>query len=92
VTHLDAPRRLAYTWKSDKVDTFVEWTLQPTPSGTRVELVHSGFKGIGQTILRKFMMGPGWARMLEKVLPGVIARVGPDGFAAGSPKARCAHT
>ena len=92
VTHLEPPRRLAYTWKSDKVNTFVEWTLQSTPSGTRVELVHSGFKGIGQTILRKFMMGPGWSRMLEKVLPGVIARVGPDGFVPGSPKTDCAHS
>jgi uncharacterized protein YndB with AHSA1/START domain len=86
VTRLEPPRCLAYTWKSDKVDTVVEWTLQPTASGTRVELVHSGFKGVGQTILRKFMMGPGWSRMLENVLPGVIARVGPEGFVPGSPK------
>jgi uncharacterized protein YndB with AHSA1/START domain len=75
VTEVDPPRRLAYTWKSDKVDTVVTWTLHPTPEGTRLELVHSGFKGVTQTILRKFMMGPGWSRMMEKVLPGIIDRL-----------------
>ena len=30
VTRLEPPRHLAYTWKSDKVDTVVEWTLEPT--------------------------------------------------------------
>jgi len=80
VTRLEPPRRLAYTWKSDKVDTLVEWTLHPTAEGTRLELVHSGFRGVGQTILRKFMMGPGWSRMLEKKLPEIIGRVTSSGF------------
>jgi uncharacterized protein YndB with AHSA1/START domain len=91
VTCVDRPRRLSYTWKSDKVDTVVEWTLQQTADGTRVELVHSGFKGVGQTILRKFMMGPGWSRMLEKALPGIIERVSPAGFVPDKPKTDCVH-
>jgi len=90
VTRVEAPRRLAYTWKSDKVDTLVEWTLEPTAAGTRVALHHSGFRGIGQTILRKFMMGPGWSRMLEKKLPGIIERVTPAGFAPGIATEGCA--
>ena len=90
VTRVEAPRRLAYTWKSDKVDTLVEWTLEPTAAGTRVALHHSGFRGIGQTILRKFMMGPGWSRMLEKALPGIIERVTPAGFSPGIAKERAA--
>ena len=89
VIRVEAPRRLAYTWKSDKVDTVVEWTLEPTATGTRVALHHSGFRGIGQTILRKFMMGPGWSRMLEKVLPGIIERVTPAGFSPGIAKEDC---
>lgn len=84
VTEVDPPRRLAYTWKSDKVDTHVTWTLHPTTAGTRLELVHSGFKGIGQTILRKLMMGPGWSRMLEKTMPGILDRVTPSGFVPGT--------
>jgi uncharacterized protein YndB with AHSA1/START domain len=91
VTRIEPYTRLAYTWKSDKVDTVVEWSLQPTAKGTRLELVHSGFKGVGQTILRKFMMGPGWSRMLEKVLPGIIDRVSDAGFAAGPAKEGCAR-
>ena len=91
VTWLEPPKRLSYTWRSDKVDTVVDWSLQPTAKGTRLELVHSGFKGVGQTILRKFMMGPGWSRMLEKVLPAIIDRVSADGFAAGQAKEGCAH-
>ena len=75
VTEVDPPRRLAYTWKSDKVDTLVTWTLHATPEGTRLELVHAGFKGVTQTILRKFMMGPGWSRMMEKTLRGIIERL-----------------
>ena len=75
VTALDPPRRLAYSWKSGNVDTVVTWTLTATAQGTRLELLHSGFKGAGQTILRKFMMGPGWSRMLETKLPGILERI-----------------
>jgi uncharacterized protein YndB with AHSA1/START domain len=75
VVELDPPRRLAYTWKSGQVETVVTWSLQPTPRGTRLELVHSGFRGVGQTILRKLMMGPGWNRMLERTFPRVVERM-----------------
>ena len=68
----------------------MEWTLEPTATGTRVALLHSGFRGVGQTILRKFMMGPGWNRMLDKVLPGIIERVSPDGFVPALAKEACA--
>ena len=91
VTRLEPPCRLAYTWKSDKVDTLVQWTLHATPIGTRVEFEHSGFSGVGQTILRKFMMGPGWNRMLQKVLPGIIDRVTPSGFVPGRAKEECSN-
>ncbi len=93
VTAVEPPRHLVYTWNNDKVHTIVEWTLHPTANGTRVELVHSGFTGVSQTILRKFMMGPGWSRMLEKVLPGVIERVTSDSSdVLGIAKAGCATT
>jgi uncharacterized protein YndB with AHSA1/START domain len=40
-------KRLSYTWRSgpasSPLDTVVTWTLTPTPSGTRLELEHSGF-------------------------------------------------
>jgi hypothetical protein len=40
--------------------------------------------------LRTFIMGPGWSRMLEKVLPGVIDRVAADGIAPGVVREACA--
>ena len=41
----DAPRKLSYTWVvGDMLDTVVTFTLTPTPSGTRLSLVQSGFK------------------------------------------------
>lgn len=73
VIELQPPRRLAYTWKSDKVDTVLTWTLHPTAKGTRLELVHSGFKGVGQLVLRKLILGPGWRRMLDGSLPNALA-------------------
>src|SRR6267142_6041319 len=69
VTELTPPRRLSYTWKSDKIDTRVTWTLEPAASGTRVVLEHAGFRGVGGYMLRKFILGPGWKRMLGKKLP-----------------------
>ena len=86
VTEIAPPRRLAYSWKSDKVDTHVSWTLEAAAGGTRLLLEHSGFKGAGQFLLRKLIMGPGWKKMLDKKLPLVIAgeRVEPSCATANS--------
>jgi uncharacterized protein YndB with AHSA1/START domain len=91
VTELTPPRRLAYTWASDKVDTRVSWTLEPTNEGTRLVLEHSGFKGVGQFLLRKLIMGPGWKNMLEKKLPQVIQRITSNGFALEPSIGGCSH-
>jgi len=40
----EAPRKLSYTWVVGDMDTVVTFTLAPTASGTRLSLVHSGFK------------------------------------------------
>jgi uncharacterized protein YndB with AHSA1/START domain len=42
---IEARRKLSYTWGvAWGVDTVVTFTLTPTASGTRLSLVHSGFK------------------------------------------------
>ena len=41
---IEAQRKLSYTWVVGKMDTVVTFTLTPTASGTRLSLVHSGFK------------------------------------------------
>ena len=42
VVELDAPRRLAYTWRSDPETPpeLVCWTLEPVEAGTRLRLEH----------------------------------------------------
>ena len=41
---IDAPKKLAWAWAVGDIDTVVTFTLTPTPSGTRLSLVQSGFK------------------------------------------------
>lgn len=45
VLEIEAHRKLRYTWVvGDLLDTVVTFTLTPTASGTRLLLVHSGFR------------------------------------------------
>ena len=79
VLEVDPPRRLSYTWQGDpdaKAMT-VTWTLEPTAGGTRLRLVHSGFRGLGGRLL-KWMLSRGWGKMLKTFLPAVL-----DGKAVG---------
>ena len=41
---IEAQRKLSYTWVVGDMDTVVTFTLTPTASGTRLSLVHSGFR------------------------------------------------
>jgi uncharacterized protein YndB with AHSA1/START domain len=52
VLECDAPRRLVHTFRFTNLKdtpTRVEWTLDATPSGTRVTIVHSQFKDQQET-------------------------------------------
>jgi uncharacterized protein YndB with AHSA1/START domain len=40
---IEPNRKLSYTWTVPFLDTVVTFTLTPTPSGTRLSLVQSGF-------------------------------------------------
>jgi uncharacterized protein YndB with AHSA1/START domain len=41
---IEAPRKLCWRWVVGDIDTVVTFTLTPTASGTRLSLVHAGFK------------------------------------------------
>jgi uncharacterized protein YndB with AHSA1/START domain len=67
VLEVEPNRRLAYTWRggSDelpdygaRLDTVVTWTLTPTPGGTLLRLVHSGFTAKNAFAFET--MGKGW--------------------------------
>ncbi len=40
----DAPHRMTYAWVVGDIDTVVNFTLSPTPTGTRLSVLQSGFK------------------------------------------------
>jgi uncharacterized protein YndB with AHSA1/START domain len=44
VLEVDPPRKLKYAWGVPGMDTTVTFTLTPTPSGTHMLLVQSGFR------------------------------------------------
>lgn len=41
---IDPPRRIGWAWVVGDIDTLVTFTLTPTPAGTRLSIVQSGFK------------------------------------------------
>jgi uncharacterized protein YndB with AHSA1/START domain len=80
VTECDPPRRLAYTWKADKLDTTVRFLLEPVAGGTRLVLEHCGFCGVGG-MMDSLILSKGWRKMVEKKLPAVVARLTQAGLA-----------
>ena len=44
IAEIETHRKLSYDWGVGDMATVVTFTLTPTPSGTRLSLVHSGFK------------------------------------------------
>jgi uncharacterized protein YndB with AHSA1/START domain len=47
VIELDEPRRLVYTWQDSMMcqPSIVAWILEPVEGGTKLQLLHKGFKG-----------------------------------------------
>jgi uncharacterized protein YndB with AHSA1/START domain len=75
VLEIEANRRLVYSWVggSDanpdyggKLDSVVAWTLTPVEAGTRLRLVHSGFRS-PENDLAFGSMSPGWSRIIERI-------------------------
>jgi uncharacterized protein YndB with AHSA1/START domain len=64
---------IAYTWQGNEREppTLVRFILEADGDGTKLSFEHSGFRGIGGWMLARFVMGPGWKKMLE----GTIFRV-----------------
>ena len=73
-------KRLVYTWAhspyQDANPACIEFTLEPTPKGTRVRMVQTGFPGVkGWFVLQGAQMG--WKKMLRSGLPAVLDRAAP---------------
>ena len=88
---VEPSRRLAYTWVGGGVDTLVTFTLEPVDQGTRLTLVHSGFRGLRGWMVSR-ILGGGWrSRILHIHLPAAIGRTTEEGYESRSaPDRSCA--
>ena len=68
VLELDAPRRMSWSWQSNKLkDTVLTFTLSPASGGTNLHLAHTGFQGFGETMV-SFILGSGWKTMMKTLM------------------------
>lgn len=67
--------KLVYSWKGgsdsnaqygSRLDSVVTWTLTAVPGGTRLRLVHSGFRSPENDFAFN-AMSPGWARIAQSI-------------------------
>lgn len=82
VLAVEKPSRLVYTWKGEEKykPTTITWSLEEVPNGTKLTLYHTGFEGIGGFILSKLILGPGWKKLMRKLLPIVVAHIKSSGL------------
>ena len=67
-------RRLSFSWRGEERHrpTRVTFTLEPAEGGTRLVLVHDGFRGFGGFISKRMMSG-GWrSKLLGRQLPQAL--------------------
>src|SRR6185369_7039463 len=79
-------RVLAYTWQGDEKGPpmRVRYELSADGDATKLSFEHSGFRGIGGWMLARFMMGPGWKKMMNVRIPLVLERFASGQAGAGT--------
>jgi uncharacterized protein YndB with AHSA1/START domain len=84
VTECVPDRVIAYTWQGDEKGPpmKVRYELESDAGGTKLTFEHTGFRGIGGWMLARFMMGPGWKKMMNVRIPIVLERYAAGGGAA----------
>lgn len=79
VVELDAPHKLAYTWRGSPhiPNTLVTFTLEPLAEQTRLHLEHSGFAAGGAAGLSvRDLLDSGWgSKLLREQLPALLAQL-----------------
>jgi uncharacterized protein YndB with AHSA1/START domain len=71
---VEAPTRLAYSWKGGGIDTVVSYRLAREGASTRLVMEQSGFTGLRGYMVSR-ILGGGWKRMIAERLPAAAARV-----------------
>jgi uncharacterized protein YndB with AHSA1/START domain len=87
ITDLVPERLLRYTWAGDDSGRVmaVTWTLDEASGGTRLSLLHQGFRGPGGWFLARLILGPGWKKMMARRIPSVLDRLRHDGSFRADP-------
>jgi len=78
VLELVPERRLVLTWTSNVIDTKVTFLLEPAGSGTRLTLLHTGFKGM-KGVMTSFILGMGWKGMVRNGIPNLVTTLENEG-------------
>jgi uncharacterized protein YndB with AHSA1/START domain len=78
VLELVPERRLVITWTSNVIDTKVTLLLEPAGAGTRLTLLHTGFKGM-KSVMTSFILGMGWKGMVTKGIPNLVTKLEQEG-------------
>lgn len=75
VLAVKAPEMLYYSWVGNEGDapTYVRYTLEERPGGTRLVFEHTGFEGASGFLLARLVLGPGWKQTFVEKLPRVLA-------------------
>jgi uncharacterized protein YndB with AHSA1/START domain len=74
VLELVPERKLVITWTSNVIDTRVAFLLEPEGAGTRLTLLHTGFKGM-KGVMTSFILGMGWKGMVNKGIRGLLDKM-----------------
>lgn len=73
IIEVEEPRFLSYAWRALGVDTVVSFTLEPTPTGTRLKFEQAGFKRDQGHALAGARAA--WTQMAGEALPKVLAEL-----------------
>jgi uncharacterized protein YndB with AHSA1/START domain len=71
VLELDAPSRMAWSWRGGPIDTVVRFELEPVEGGTRLRFEQTGFAGLQGNLVR-LILGAGFRTMYRKKLPAYL--------------------
>ena len=78
VLELVPERKMVLTWTSNVIDTKLTFLLEPDGAGSRLTLLHTGFKGM-KGVMTSFILGMGWKGMVNTGIPNLITRLEQEG-------------
>ncbi len=74
VLEVDPEKTLVFTFTGGGLDTVVRYSLEPTETGTRLMVEHTGFRGL-RAYLISFLMQMGIRGMYDRQLPALLQKM-----------------